>query len=1207
MAIKDDVYDQINQNIQHAITHLNEAASSQFNGQAALVNDVTDALNKLYEHIKDEYAHGVGDPNSYLRRLVTDVSTDVATNTSKKITNETIEEVLPNEINKQLPVAIDTLLPPAVDKEVTEVVNTKVPEKISEVLPGEVEKQTTSEINKQLPQAVETEVTNVVSTKVPEAIQNTLPAEVEKQTQSEISKQLPAAVNNQVSTVVNQKVPEAINTQLPGAINQQVPNAVIQQLPGILEQELNKEDSTLKEVFTEKVTTIVQEKIDEGEITGGIGGAGGIVLITQPVITHPDLLIIGAANSCSVTAKSKLEGSYVESFTISAGGRSWDVTAKNNVASFSVTVPTGTASGSAYAISAVAKDNLGSYSEMTTVFPKTSTASVKQPSLVSPAANALVGLSSCEMVVSDFTSVGSADTQSAVQFQALNSAGTAVYDSGEITDSTKFKSNTLKLPSTTAANTALNLRVRQKGKTLGWSAWSNNVAVKTTKDYAVIVGYGGQVISSADGIKFEKPVVEEEISDTFYINEIIGDVNGKVFGQAYLKKVGNAFSGTYVTTDGLKWTKTNLNLGSANVVVRKYGTGFMAYKDTNIYKSTDGITWTSLGAVSVPTGYTFHDLTYIDSTNTYVGLFKYNNQTVARYSVGNLLSFTNNLVNGNTQATYQAYGYIYQYQSGRVAIVSFPSYGQSRSIIVVYITTDGKTFIKVEVPYTGDEDYMTLPNVTYTNSILRYRTCNNALIFGRSDYYKDKCFFYFYVLRDGATTTPAQICVWSQQNYHLTVDTKYTLHVAYDSTTGAYAIMTPSTEYINRIVYNNSIRAFLLASNNSFTTAYTTNWPYKTYSGSYANYSSVTNRYFNMIYGIKGRFIATIGACTFNLGTGITAAKLAPPLTFRNRLKDGTTNIQTTNYYNFVLKEGYRCWITPYNKTSASTADPYYYAYTDDGTNFTSGKITDNTTVLNYAYNIYNFSNLINVGMYKAFSQYVWNNYNRQVVISNQPVSGGALASKQAPANGYLFYTGKYLLSLAVYPQISYNKTQYIYYQSSLSANWGTITVNGFSIACDCIASNGNGTIMIGRFSSGSTTTSGYGGYYTSTNHGLSWSAAIYWANKLDTNTYDTMYVLNFFYAAGYWGAFVKLKSYSTFNMILSTDLNNWSIVDLYNYSPNSSINWRHKPMVTSDKRLAITNNTGTTLYVINPSTRAINSSIIPGATLNVGNISTYS
>ena len=1194
----DDVFDQLNDNLNHAINNLNEAAKTQFNSQGILVDDVTNALNKLYEHIKDPYAHGIADPNSLLRKIVVDEATKTATDVGSKAAKDTIDV--------ELPLAIDRLLPPAVESQVSDAVNKKVPEKIAEILPDEVAKQTAAEIAKQLPPAIESQVTDAVNKKVPEKIAEILPDEVNKKINELLPDAVDKEVTKQTTNKINELLPDEVKNQVAQEVDKRVPTSIKQNLPSILEQELNDRDSYLMEVFEERVTTIVQDKIDSGEISGGVGGPSGVILITTPVITHPDLLIIGATNSCSVTARSKLEDSYVESFTIAAGGKSWEVKATNNAASFSVAVPAGTATGTAFAISVVAKDNLGSYSEMATVTPKTSTASVTKPNLISPANNALIGLSSCEMIVSDFTTIGTIDTQSAVQFQALNTSGAVVYDSGEITDSSKFKSNTLKLPSNTVKNTTFSIRVRQKGKSLGWSSWSDTVTVKTTSDYVSLLGTRGRIMMySSDGINIDKPVVQDEVSTEWFIGDVIGDANGKVFVTTYKKDKDDTYNGVYFTSDGLNYTKTNLNLGETNVKIRKHGSGFIAFKDINIYKSDDGVSWILMGKMNHPVAYTLRDLMYIEKTNTYVGLFyiSSNNYTV-KYSVGNIASFTNDLKDSSGANPIgllsDTYTFSFQFKSGNIAIGSGST---SSKVYNIYISEDGQSYTKVSVTDQGGDNSSLVMLNTVTNNVLKLQ--GNAIAFHRYDYYEPYHYYYIRILRDGQKTSPTEIRLQMVRSSHAS---DYSIRFFYSRVRDLFYnsynnSLLFSTYYSGYNISGEYKSTIIVNSDNTFSEAHGEYIPYHTYR---TNTNSIYQTQIELIYEINGRVILTMNRGTFDLGKTYTAQSMRYPLTPKIQIKKSESDDLYDKDLSYYLREGYKSYLLPTNMYGGNAS--YAYFTSNDGNNFTENKLPTNVSTLAPC------SEII-----KAFDQYIWKTvYDGSVgrktfARSNDPVINGMRDSNLEADGEYgsIYYTGKNLICGYTKTSSSYTYI-YLYYRTGLSGSWTSsshnFTYSGSSNGHHSgfrIVTNGSGTVWA---------ISPAIGYAISTNHGVSYSNVVYFSNKVDSDLYNVSYgstaysPVGGFYLNGYWGFFASLKSNRYYyNLFLSKDLDTWNVVDFYNFSSRTIVNVYADPVLTSDKRLLFADFRGSTVFIVNPATRAIEHKCVPGGTYVVQSLSTYS
>lgn len=203
-----------------------------------------------------------------------------------------------------------------------------------------------------------------------------------------------------------------------------------------------------------------------------------VFALGYPVVTMTPQVATGRAANVTLSAPAVLlPGATVTSYHVSVdGGPVHDVTAVNNVGAFSFT-PT-TAAGTTATLKVTATDSVGNTSLTTTATAQVVNGYIVPPTMVAPVAASTILAIDVTMSTSAFAAFGIDETQTAAQFLIKDSAGTVVYDSGEVTDMT---THVVMAPPVTRGQ-SYTVCARHKGAQLGWSEYGPSVTVTINMD-----------------------------------------------------------------------------------------------------------------------------------------------------------------------------------------------------------------------------------------------------------------------------------------------------------------------------------------------------------------------------------------------------------------------------------------------------------------------------------------------------------------------------------------------------------------------------------------------------------------------------------------------------------------------------------------------------------------------------------------------------
>lgn len=186
----------------------------------------------------------------------------------------------------------------------------------------------------------------------------------------------------------------------------------------------------------------------------------------------------------------------------------------------SITIPelTEAVVGETYKISMRYKGATCGWSDWSTdVTVSIKSAYVNAPVLTAPTQNAQIKGTTVAFVQQGFATTGTSDTQTGVQYQLLTADNSVYYDSGELTTDYSAHTATITKPIT---DIALRARARNKGASLGWSAWSEYVNITVSPVLHLIFSDDGKLlyVGKPDGTPFDRP------DGTFYWLGISTDV-----------------------------------------------------------------------------------------------------------------------------------------------------------------------------------------------------------------------------------------------------------------------------------------------------------------------------------------------------------------------------------------------------------------------------------------------------------------------------------------------------------------------------------------------------------------------------------------------------------------------------------------------------------------------------------------------------------
>jgi hypothetical protein len=173
----------------------------------------------------------------------------------------------------------------------------------------------------------------------------------------------------------------------------------------------------------------------------------------------------------------------------------------------SITIPelTEAVVGETYKISMRYKGATYGWSDWSTdVTVSIKPAYVNAPVLTAPTQNAQIKGTTVAFVQQGFTTSGTTDTQSGVQYQLLAADNSVYYDSGELTTDYTAHTATITKPIT---DIALRARARNKGTNLGWSAWSEYVNITVSPSLHLTLSDDGKLlyVGKPDGSPFDRP------------------------------------------------------------------------------------------------------------------------------------------------------------------------------------------------------------------------------------------------------------------------------------------------------------------------------------------------------------------------------------------------------------------------------------------------------------------------------------------------------------------------------------------------------------------------------------------------------------------------------------------------------------------------------------------------------------------------------
>lgn len=129
---------------------------------------------------------------------------------------------------------------------------------------------------------------------------------------------------------------------------------------------------------------------------------------------------------------------------------------------------------------------------------------VNAPVLTAPTQNAQIKGTTVAFVQQGFATTGTSDTQTGVQYQLLTADNSVYYDSGELTTDYSAHTATITKPTT---DIALRARARNKGASLGWSAWSEYVNITVSPVLHLTFSDDGKLlyVGKPDGTPFDRP------------------------------------------------------------------------------------------------------------------------------------------------------------------------------------------------------------------------------------------------------------------------------------------------------------------------------------------------------------------------------------------------------------------------------------------------------------------------------------------------------------------------------------------------------------------------------------------------------------------------------------------------------------------------------------------------------------------------------
>lgn len=208
------------------------------------------------------------------------------------------------------------------------------------------------------------------------------------------------------------------------------------------------------------------------------------ILLSVPTLNIGDKFSNLVPASFSASAVSYLDNVKIEKFLLSIPALDiydMEFDARNNAANLAFQIPENVEIGTEIDIEVKAVDEYGNSSPIAISRATIVAAYVLTPELTSPEEGAELPSVNLSLSASDFGSFGIDDTHLASQWNvARQDTQEIIYDSGESTD---LLSHTIESLGTIDETAQYEIRVRFKGETLGWSAWSSPVTVKLLNAY----------------------------------------------------------------------------------------------------------------------------------------------------------------------------------------------------------------------------------------------------------------------------------------------------------------------------------------------------------------------------------------------------------------------------------------------------------------------------------------------------------------------------------------------------------------------------------------------------------------------------------------------------------------------------------------------------------------------------------------------------
>lgn len=301
--------------------------------------------------------------------------------------------------------------------------------------------------------------------------------------------------------------------------------------------EFSISDSSGSVVYTKEVTgpdttaTITDANLQRGE-TYKIKVRQYGTTITTPSLWSDevtfrtaDIYVVAPSITAPVSGNSIYKYNVVISgsaFTVSAGGTDthsktqyqildatdsviYDSGESNDLTTTTIAELTNAVVGSSYKIRIRYKGATYGWSSWSSFVAVTIlSAYVNAPVLTAPTQNAQIKGTTVAFVQQGFTTSGTTDTQSGVQYQLLAADNSVYYDSGELTTDYSAHTATISKPS---LEIALRARARNKGANLGWSAWSEYVNITVSPVLHLTFSDDGKLlyVGKPDGTPFDRP------------------------------------------------------------------------------------------------------------------------------------------------------------------------------------------------------------------------------------------------------------------------------------------------------------------------------------------------------------------------------------------------------------------------------------------------------------------------------------------------------------------------------------------------------------------------------------------------------------------------------------------------------------------------------------------------------------------------------